>query len=241
MKGLFCLVLLSTSLLLWLCGLTAAQELTIANYHLVMGERVGRTTFNYTYRATVTNAGADAQNVTAIVTSTSSDTVVVEGLLTFGSVLAGSTIQSIDTFTIRHDRQVLFAPDVLVVEFQSERVLTRIVETSPANGEVDVAVTRETILRFSRPLAPSPKLLGERALRVSLSQRAALVHLAPLPGSATPRLEGHVYGPRAPGSVYPLFPRLLSVDVHLRLPGRRDVLSLRDHPLQGWAVLVEGC
>ncbi|MCZ6680015.1 MAG: DUF6531 domain-containing protein, partial [Candidatus Poribacteria bacterium] len=155
MKGLFCLVLLSTSLLLWLCGLTDAQELTIANYHLVMGERVGRTTFNYTYRATVTNAGADAQNVTAIVTSTSSDTVVVEGLLTFGSVPAGSTIQSIDTFTIRHDRQVLFAPDVLVVEFQSERVLTRIVETSPANGEGDVAVTRETILRFSRPLADS--------------------------------------------------------------------------------------
>ncbi len=32
--------------------------------------------------------------------------------------------------------------------------LTRIVETSPAAGETRVAVTRETILRFSRPLRP---------------------------------------------------------------------------------------
>ena len=32
-------------------------------------------------------------------------------------------------------------------------MLTTIVETSPANGEGNVAVTRETILRFFRPLA----------------------------------------------------------------------------------------
>ncbi|MEN9676398.1 MAG: hypothetical protein RIS76_2294 [Verrucomicrobiota bacterium] len=44
----------------------------------------------------------------------------------------------------------------------SAMVLTSLLESSPASGEVGVAVTRETILRFSAPLEAAPSLTPER-------------------------------------------------------------------------------
>jgi hypothetical protein len=74
--------------------------------------------------------------------------------------------------------------------------LTAIAESSPANGESGVSVTRKTILRFSFPLAPNVVLttdnlyagFGGRKLlsRVELSsdrQTATLFYQEPLPGS----------------------------------------------------------
>ena len=137
--------------LLFLCPAPAAAQGLIPGEHsLVMGERVGFSTFEYTYHAQITNIGAALQNITATVTSTSAHTVVVDETITFDEVPVGSTVFSIDTFTIRHDRLVPFDPNVLQIEFHTPTI---IVETSPANGEGDVAVTRETIFRFSRPLA----------------------------------------------------------------------------------------
>ncbi|MGE4180951.1 MAG: Ig-like domain-containing protein, partial [Limisphaerales bacterium] len=76
-------------------------------------------------------------------------------------------------------------------------IWTTIRETSPSRGERNVAVTRETILRFSRPLAPASVLsssnffatFGERRLlsRVELGTdrlTATLFHLEHLPPSA---------------------------------------------------------
>jgi hypothetical protein len=75
--------------------------------------------------------------------------------------------------------------------------LTTITETSPADGETDVAVTRETIVHFSGPLAASAVIhdtnfyavaAGRRILsRVELSTdrtKASLFYLEPLPGSS---------------------------------------------------------
>jgi hypothetical protein len=74
--------------------------------------------------------------------------------------------------------------------------LTTILQSSPASGETDVAVTRETIFDFSMPLAESTVLTtnqvyatyGNRRLlsRVELStdrRKATLFYLEPLPGS----------------------------------------------------------
>jgi hypothetical protein len=57
---------------------------------------------------------------------------------------------------------------------------TFILSSSPANGETDVAVTRETILRFSNPLAESTTI-GDQTLFAEFGgQRlAARIHLAP--------------------------------------------------------------
>jgi len=78
-----------------------------------------------------------------------------------------------------------------------EAPLTTITETSPRNGEAGVAVTRETILYFSAPLAADTVLetndfyavyAGRRILsRSELSsdrRKATLFYLEPLPGSA---------------------------------------------------------
>ncbi|MBI2928565.1 MAG: Ig-like domain-containing protein [Verrucomicrobia bacterium] len=79
--------------------------------------------------------------------------------------------------------------------------LTQIRETSPANGETGVAVTRETIIRFSEPLWPTGTLslanfyaeaVGRRLLaRAELAgdhQTATLFYLEDLPASARVRV-----------------------------------------------------
>ncbi len=80
--------------------------------------------------------------------------------------------------------------------FRLRAVLATIQETSPVNGEDGVSVTRETVIRLSRPLAPDTVLttnhlfarLADRRLlsRVDLSsdrRTATLFYLEPLPGS----------------------------------------------------------
>lgn len=79
--------------------------------------------------------------------------------------------------------------------------LTTIQEASPANGDRGVAVTRETVLRFSNPLATETRLNTERLFaefggrrllsRVELSnnrQMATLFYLENLPGNARVRV-----------------------------------------------------
>lgn len=74
--------------------------------------------------------------------------------------------------------------------------LTGIADSSPLNGETGVAVTRETIVRFTRPLSKSTVLTGtnfyagfggRRLLtRIELSSdrtRGSLFYLEPMPGS----------------------------------------------------------
>ncbi len=84
---------------------------------------------------------------------------------------------------------------------QGKAPLTTIKETSPASGKGDVAVTRETILRFSSPLASTTvvgndrlyaQFGGRRLLsRVELSTdrlTLTLFYLEPLPGRARIRV-----------------------------------------------------
>ncbi|MCI0540197.1 MAG: Ig-like domain-containing protein, partial [Verrucomicrobiales bacterium] len=79
--------------------------------------------------------------------------------------------------------------------------LTKIVSTSPAQGESGVSVTRETILRFDQPLSVTTVLTndqffaefgGRRLLsRIELSsdrRAATLFYLEPLPGNARVRV-----------------------------------------------------
>jgi hypothetical protein len=95
-------VMLSTSL-------SRTQPLmTIGGYEKISEVRVTRTVTEFVYRATLTNAGPALAGVTALASSVSSATTIVEGTLTFGSVGAGGSVASTDTFTFRHDRTVPF-------------------------------------------------------------------------------------------------------------------------------------
>jgi hypothetical protein len=84
---------------------TAQANLILDNFTLISQERVGRTDYNYTYRADIINSGSDVQDVTATLSSSSPYTVVVDGSLSFGDVAAGATLTSSDTFTIRQNRR----------------------------------------------------------------------------------------------------------------------------------------
>ena len=106
------------SLLLTFATDVSAQDLTVGNYSLVKRERVGRTEFNYTYRADITNTSSGVQNVIATVTSTSPRTMVVRGTLSSGDVVANTTVTSENAFTVRQDRRVAFDPSVLTWAIQ---------------------------------------------------------------------------------------------------------------------------
>lgn len=108
--------LLLAAMLLFLLPLTQAVAASTieAEFTLQKKERVNRTTFDYFYKAKLKTDGQAIQSATATVTSTSADTVVVDGTVSFGAAAASAVVDSSDTFTIRQNRSTVFDPDVLV-------------------------------------------------------------------------------------------------------------------------------
>ena len=131
-----------------LSGPAAVQTLTIdPNYILVRTDQITRTQFNFTYRAKITNPGpADFVGVTATLTSRSSRTVVVDGSLTFGTIPAGSTVTSSDTFTIRQDRTFPFNPADLVWQVSGTPVPRNTPPVANAGPDQTVVVTQTVTL-----------------------------------------------------------------------------------------------
>lgn len=117
MKNRWHRILCGVALIVLLSGTSlGADGLSVSGYELQSKARVGRTTYEYTYKATATNAGADMLDVTASVVSSAAATVVVDGDLVFGDVPSGGSVQSADTFTIRQDRRYPFDPASLTWE-----------------------------------------------------------------------------------------------------------------------------
>lgn len=108
--------------LVFLASLASAEPITTietSSMELVSSSRSGRTTLDYTYKATFTNNGANASNVTGIVNSTSPAIQVIEGTVVIGDIPTSTPTTSDDTFTIRIDRTVPFNPDDLLWTFDS--------------------------------------------------------------------------------------------------------------------------
>jgi hypothetical protein len=124
--------------------------------------------------------------------------------------------------------------------------LTTVAETSPARGETGVAVTRETVLRFSQPLAASTVIQpyqfyaefgGRRLLsRVQLAsdrRTVTLFYLENLPGSARVRVMFDGSG------IKDALDRLIDADIDEKPGGTftLDFETLSITPLQGTAVI----
>ncbi len=100
-------------------GPLSAQQFQVASRNLVSSTRFSRTQFDYTYTVTIQNTGAAAITVTATVTSSSPDTLVIMGNLSFGDVPAGGTATSTNTMVIRQNRLLPFNPSDLSYQFQT--------------------------------------------------------------------------------------------------------------------------
>lgn len=87
--------------------------LHICNYTLVDKQRYGRLDYDYRFRVQLTNVGGTVSGAVAILGSTNPVTTVVDGQVSFGSVGAGATVLSNDTFTIRQNRSYPFDPAAL--------------------------------------------------------------------------------------------------------------------------------
>ena len=86
---------------------------------LISESRSGRTTFDYTYKATFTNNGTDASDVTATVSSINTSVQVIEGAVVIGDLPGTIPTTSNDTFTIRVDRRIPFNADYLTWTFDA--------------------------------------------------------------------------------------------------------------------------
>lgn len=110
-----------------------AADLIIKNYQLVSKTRVGRTDYDYVFKANVVNnSTADTANVTATLTSLIPSTTVIDGFLSFGDVPTGATVQSSDTFKIRVNLTTPFNEANLKWDTTYDRL--RIINVTPDSG-----------------------------------------------------------------------------------------------------------
>ncbi len=122
-----CLALAGGLLLAAPCtaGAVEVRDANIGAITQVSNARVTRVLFDYSYRAQIVNGKAALRGVVASVSSRSPNTVIRDGAVDFGDVPANSTLTSVDTFTIRQDRQFPFNPADLVWTIQAaERINT---------------------------------------------------------------------------------------------------------------------
>ncbi|MEM7613022.1 MAG: hypothetical protein AAF270_15160 [Pseudomonadota bacterium] len=131
------LALLAATLLVPASGVFAQTAPTMApfsQFEQVSQTRVGRTTFEFVYRAAVIGGDTNFDEVMVTVTSTSAATVIVDGSLSFGSVAAGETVAASDTFSIRHNLRAPFNPGALVFDISAT-------ETPPGPLELDTVIS----------------------------------------------------------------------------------------------------
>jgi hypothetical protein len=142
----------------------AAQQLplTIGAYHLQSSVRVSPTQYDYTYTADIFNSGVTAMNVMGTVVSSSPNTLVTSGTVSFGLVPGNSTITGTATFTIRQNRLYPFDPSSLSWTFSGTATRT-IFERSlisrlyEGNAYTEKSQTggadRETVAQYAAALA----------------------------------------------------------------------------------------
>ena len=151
------------------------QGFSVGNYEVLSSTRVGRTTFDFVMRATITNNSLPAQGVLARATSTSTNTTVVSRTLQFGTVNAGSTAVSTNTFTIRQNRLVPFDPASLQWAVSVQSMQLALTLDSPHSG----FLTNGTNIVVSGAVGPAVTAVEVNGIRATLtgSNYTALVPL----------------------------------------------------------------
>jgi hypothetical protein len=87
---------------------TGNATLLTCNITMVSSKQVSTREFDYAFRVDLTNLGDSLSGVTGVITSSTPNTKIMEGAVTFGPIPQGGTVTSQDTFTIRQDRRFPF-------------------------------------------------------------------------------------------------------------------------------------
>jgi parallel beta-helix repeat protein len=136
-------------------GNTAEAEskgwLYVQGYNLVEKTRVGRTLFDYRLQVRVKNQSAsNAVDVSLELLHMPSNVTIIEPLVDVGSVPAGATVTSTDTFTIRVDRQTLTS--ALGISWRVTYAIGGVTEDRTFAGSLG----RETLEPSHIPAVPEP-------------------------------------------------------------------------------------
>jgi hypothetical protein len=121
-------------------GSVLAQDPVIdSKYTLVGKQRVNRVLYDFTYKVNIINDDVAIKNVSADVSSSSANTVIIDSSVAFNDLAIGETSASINTFTLRQDRRHPFDPAALswVIDFEEQGV-------PPSNIVVDTSPNEQT-------------------------------------------------------------------------------------------------
>ena len=104
----------------WIANPSYADVVNATGQTLQSSARVNRVDIDYTYTLTVHNTGVAVKNVVGTLTSSSPNTVVIDGAVVIANIGADTTTTGTDTFTIRQNRAYPFNPADLRWSFTFE-------------------------------------------------------------------------------------------------------------------------
>lgn len=140
---------------------TAVASIEVVDRELVSKQRVGRTTYQYTYRLSVDVQGTQLNDVTVYVSCDSPGTTLVDDVVEFGDIPGNAVSISTGTFSLRQNRRVPFDPNCLGYEigFDTPLIMSGTATDLPLSGaDIRVTITRPS---SGRPIVESGRPIVE--------------------------------------------------------------------------------
>ena len=164
----------------------AVAQLTAVSQQLISSTRINLTQYDYVYSISASSGGTSYTGVSAIVTSSSPNTIVTAGYLIFPYVGASATVASVNTYTIRQDRRFAFNPANLMFTFAAaggpqanagpaQLVSAGAIVTLDGSASTDPAQSRLTWLWSfaSKPAGSAATLSNTNAMRPTFTADVA--------------------------------------------------------------------
>ncbi len=113
------------AMLFWFYGPAHAEPIAgieATSMELASKTRSGRSTFDYVYRVSFSNAGPAARNVVGVVSSSAGSILPIDDRVDIEVLPSGAAVTSDDTITLRLDRRTPFDPEALSWAFTGDIV-----------------------------------------------------------------------------------------------------------------------
>lgn len=117
------------------------QALSVVALEKISEVRVGRTTFDYTFRVSIRNDGEARGDVAAQILGAGVGTTILDGQATLSVIEAGETTTAADTIKLRHNRGYPFNPEALQWRITSTRAVVIsgfVIDDPVANATVEL-------------------------------------------------------------------------------------------------------